>query len=136
MKQYRCFFAHSKAEEDEDINDMVESCEVSLQALKPDSDVKIIPGRDCFAERGRMLSWTGWIRDVAYGKLTDGSPRYHAIIVPSLTIGKATYEICKQALAERKPVVLWHGNRFTRVTGLTTLDPKDYQTGWKCEIAA
>jgi hypothetical protein len=136
MNPYRCFLAHSRQDEEEDINHWQEQIREKLAELKPDREVSVTPGRDCYQLRGKMLSWVGWIRDVACGKLTDGTPRYHAIIVPGLVIGKATYEICQQALVERKPVIFWNGVIFIRVVSLITVDPKDYQTGWRCELAA
>ncbi len=136
MDEFRCFLAHAKSDSDNQIDEWIDIIQVNLDALRLAKPSRVIAGRDDYAERFQSMgSWPSWQRSVAVGCRMDGSPQFHSIIVLSNRIGKATAQMASDAIARNKPVILWTGSGFKRVTAIRERDKKDWQTGWECVLA-
>jgi hypothetical protein len=126
MSKARWFLAHSKSEDDNDINQW---CVILKDALKQDGwETQVISGRDDYATRAAALGgWKTWCKDVPCGSDYMGQPLFHGVIVPtdalieSPTVGKATSKLIEGFLSQAKHVFAWcpSAQTFRKVTGLT-----------------
>ena len=129
--QYRAFLAHKRTTEDKKIDQLVAGATLLLRDKGVDF-AQVIAGRDDFKSRSAALGgWQGWARDVATGEDEYGNPSFHAIIVPSEVIGKATAGIVQDALDADKAVYFWLKGELVWVTSVKNIDPEDWKEGWK-----
>jgi len=129
--QYRAFLAHKRTLEDKKIDQLVAGATLLLRGKGVDN-ARVISGRDDFKERSASLGgWQGWARDVATGEDEYGTPSFHAIIVPSEVIGKATAGIVQDALDAGKAVYFWRKGELVWVKTVKTIDQEDWKEGWK-----
>lgn len=129
--QYRAFLAHKRTTEDKKIDQLVAGATLLLRDKGVDF-AQVIAGRDDFKSRSAALGgWQGWARDVATGEDEYGNPSFHAIIVPSEVIGKATAGIVQDALDADKAVYFWRKGELVWVTSVKNIDPEDWKEGWK-----
>ncbi len=128
---YRAFLAHKRTLEDKKIDQLVAGATLLLRGKGVDN-ARVISGRDDYKERSASLGgWQGWARDVATGEDEYGHPSFHAIIVPSEMVGKATTGNVQEALAAGKAVYFWRKGELLRVQRLQTIDQEDWKQGWK-----
>jgi len=112
MNNAQWFLAHSKQDDDEDINQWCRELEEALS--QSGWQAKVVPGRDDYATRSAALGgWTSWCRDVPRCKTFKGIPRFHGVIIPvdalndKPSIGKATAVILQGFIKESKHVFSW-----------------------------
>ena len=136
MNQSKWFLAHSKQDDNEDIDYW---CSQLGEALSQSGwQAKVVPGRDDYSTRSSALGgWKAWCRDVPHGRDYTGAPMFHGVIVPAdavddePTVGKATAQILQGFLQESKHVYAWcpASDTFRRVIEVTQL-PDDSWTAW------
>ena len=129
--QFKAFLAHKRQLTDLKIDQLVAGATLLLRGKGMDN-ARVISGRDDFKERSASLGgWQGWARDVATGEDEYGVPSFHAIIVPSEVIGKATAGIVQDALDADKAVYFWRSGELVWVKAVKTIDQEDWKQGWK-----
>lgn len=110
-QRYRVFFGHSINVDFDDVEPLRARCEALMRAAWPERHVVLTAGRDDWNDRMMVLGdWDAWVREVSQGKMADGTPRYHAIVVPvaQFDMGRATLRIVQTALAAGRDVYRWH----------------------------
>ena len=128
---YRAFLAHKRTTEDKKIDQLVAGATLLLRDKGVDL-ARVIAGRDDYKARSAALGgWQGWARDVATGEDEYGNPSFHAIIVPSERVGKATAGIVQSALDVGKAVYFWRKGELVSVQNIKNIDPEDWKEGWK-----
>jgi len=136
MNKAQWFLAHSKRDDDNDINYWCTQLEESLS--QSGWKAKVVPGRDDYATRSAALGgWKAWCRDVPCGKDYTGAPLFHGVIVPAdavdaaPSVGKATAQILQGFLRESKHVYAWcpASQTFRKVSEVTQL-PDDNWVAW------
>lgn len=123
----RYFLAHPKDWSDDVIDAAVRDLKTALEAGGK-TDVEVVAGRDDFKARIRAAgSWKQWAESVTERQM--GGPRYGAVIVVGLGVGRATAQIITAALRRGNQVGWWSeetehkpGRTFRRVVGV-------YRTG-------
>ena len=136
MNKSRWFLAHSKKDEDEDIDRW---CAQLAGHMTDDVwQAEVVAGRDDYKSRAAALGgWAAWCRDVAVGKSYTGGHLFHGIIVPvdftqeSLSVGKATAQLLEWFLDAKKHVFAWcpESESFRSITGLEAKEEDDW-TSW------
>jgi hypothetical protein len=110
IQRYRVFLGHSIQTDFDDVEILRARCERLMQDAWPQRRVYVTAGRDDWNDRMMVLGdWDAWAHEVAMGKMADGSPRYHAIVVPVATypVGRATRRIVDMALSAGREVFKW-----------------------------
>ena len=106
---YRYFLAHSKADDDRDIDRWASEVTRLLETTHGAGTVQVVPGRDDFRDRAEGLGgWKPWQESVATGVDWRGAAVFDGIVIPirhqSDAIGRATSDMADAALAAGKPV--------------------------------
>jgi hypothetical protein len=136
MNTARWFLAHSKHDDDNDIDAWCSEMAVSMSDANWRAE--IVAGRDDYKSRAAALGgWSAWCRDVAIGASYTGDHLFHGIIVPAdctqeaVSVGKATALLLEGFLAAKKHVYVWctTTRSFKEITGFETTDTDDW-TSW------
>lgn len=131
-KRVHFFVAHPKSYEDAELDILKE--EIRKVALKqlPHAEVTITLGRDDFMARAAAEGgWRGWSESVVTARKPSGAPRFDAIIVPPGPIGRATADMLRLALVQRRPVLRFLGDDFRPVSILVERDRESWKDGWE-----
>jgi hypothetical protein len=132
--EIRYFYAHAKGDPDEEINGTLQLLTEMLTVAVAPNTPRVIAGRDDFNDRAKSVGgWAGWARSVGAGTFADGTPVFHAYIVPYRKVGKATAGIITDALGANKPVALFENGRIRAVRGIVHVDKKDWVSGWELQ---
>lgn len=136
----RAFLAHAKSDNDEQIAAYVQATRDALEAVAAAEDsLDVVTGRDDFMEHAAAAGgWKHWPRNVVERlDVAFGTHFYDLIVLPSATFGKGTAAIVEVALEEGRPVILLDGESggFHVVERLIVDDEKNYQGGWRVEVA-
>jgi|TARA_R110001583_G_scaffold75314_3_gene207466 hypothetical protein len=136
MKKARWFLAHSKQDDDEDIDRW---CAELTDHMSDDNwDAEVVAGRDDYKSRAAALGgWPAWCRDVALGESYTGGHLFHGIIVPvdftqeSFSVGKATAQLIEGFIDAKKHIYAWcpDSHAFKQITGLEATEADDW-TSW------
>lgn len=111
LKPLRVLFAHKKG--DEHMAARLEVCLAQLRGMLEGPPgyraVSLVSARDEWElSFRRSVTWDRWTSDVATGVGYGGQgPRYHAFVVPDLTVGRPTRNLLNAALRVGKPVWFW-----------------------------
>jgi len=124
------FLAHAKS--DEDLTVKLEAAKAAVDRVSGGKPYRITLGRDYFEQRFKDAgSWAAWTAEVAQGQ--DPITRraiFDGILVPAGRIGTGTAGIVKKSLEVGKPVFSFDlAGNLGRITGVETVDPRDWQTG-------
>lgn len=79
-----------------------------------------------FRACGGTNIWERWYSSVIQ--------RYQVFVLVSPTLGRASSDIVRLALAENKPVRLLTSSGLIKVTGLNEINKEDWTTGWQATI--
>lgn len=144
-KLMRVFFAHPAGASDAEIREgsarIKEGLESKATEKGKELRVKVIPGRDDFKERCRG-DWNLWAKQVVARKDAVTMKRlYHAYVVPSDVVGRATADIIEGAITANLPVFRLYPKSDTknswgslqRITQVYAYDPEDWSTGFRCK---
>ena len=115
MNEARWFLAHTKQDEDKDIDAWSKRLTEMLADIYPeDWTAKIVPGRDDYEARAKAMGgWRSWCRDVPQAEDYMGEPMFHGAIVPAdaldeaPTVGRATAKLIAGFIEQGKRVYTW-----------------------------
>ena len=87
------------------------------------------------AGSGGFAGWPQAVLRTGYGTTR---PEFDALVVPQRRVGKATADIVNLALKVKRPIfvldeALANTRALTPVTGIRTIDGRDFQTGWELQ---
>lgn len=137
----RVLITHGRHDTDEFLAQLKADVTVLLAAYGP---ADVVLARDDYAANfTRCGGWDGWSIDVASGiDPVSREPRYHAYVVPSARVGKATAAILDRALRLGKPVFRFtpakyaglggqRSGTFAGVRAITCVNERDFKAGWE-----
>ncbi len=133
MGNPRFFLAHAKSCDDEELERLTSACSALLDRLSGGKPFDLILGRVHYEARFRACgSWEAWCDEVATGvDYTTRAPIFAAIFIPVDPLGAATAAIVRKAIAANRPCFAFDGEgRAARVTGVRTVDSKDWKGGF------
>ena len=133
MKTTKWFLAHSRHDDDSDIDTWVADTEMNLQSS---GDCKVIAGRDDYKSRAAAMGgWTAWCSDVSIGESYSGEPMFDGIIVPvcevdSVSVGRATAQLLEGFLGKSKRAIAWHVEEkvFFEIVGVQPTESGNYSS--------
>lgn len=104
-------------------------------AMDPTRLVFVSGSTDYQQNFARCGGWEGWGRSVATGTFYVGhtqQPRYDLFVVlPDQSIGKATADIIRAALAVKKPVFYFDGDRVLAQVSTVAMTSGEFKGGWR-----
>ena len=141
MNKSRWFLAHSKQDDDNDIDAWC--AELKETMSNGIWDAEVVAGRDDYKSRAAALGgWAAWCRDVSMGESYMGDPMFHGLIVPTSfeamsIVGKATSQLIEGFLDRKKHVYAWcrHSKSFKCIHGIEPVQSDDWNS-WMSLILA
>ena len=123
MKTTKWFLAHSRHDEDNDIDTWV--ADVAKHLSESVGKAEVVAGRDDYKSRAYSIGgWSSWCRDVYMGECYLGGPMFHGAVVPfkgeSPTVGRATSDMIEGFIGREKKVYAWcvDSNALSEIVGI------------------
>ena len=142
MSKARWFLAHTRMDDDADINHWCS--ELPGLLAQPGWSAEVTAGRDDYNDRAKSLGgWKAWGRNVPRAKTFDGDILFHGVIVPASaldnhpTVGKATAQLVQGFLDQQKHALVWCPSvkDFRQIESLTDCDEDDFKKWARIELA-
>ena len=131
----RFFLAHSKAADDQELEQLVSALSGLLDRFSQGKPYDLVLGRAYFEARFKECgSWDAWTMEVAQGiDYATREPTFKAIFVPVAgeAIGAGTARIVDFALKGNRRVIAFDlEGKSARVVGLKRVSGGTWQNGW------
>ena len=132
MNKSRWFLAHSKNDEDSNIDAW---CAEVRDLMSDDLwQAEVTSGRDDYKSRASALGgWSAWCRDVSIGESYTGDPMFHGIVVPvnmseQVSVGKATAQLVEGFISRKKHAYAWCvcDKVFKSIVGVQPIESDDW----------
>jgi hypothetical protein len=134
----RFFLAHAKSCDDEELDQLVAACSALLDRLSGGKPFNLVLGRAYYEERWKAAgSWEAWTDEIAMGlDYATRAPLFAAIFIPAGPVGAATAAIIRKAIVVGRPCFAFDAEgKSARVTGVRTVDSKNWQGGFRLVCA-
>jgi len=140
LETRRVFIAHAKSDDSGKIDDMKGQIETFLtnaaKARGLNHAYRAVLGRDDFdAHFKRCGGWDAWAADVVTRiDYATRQPYFAGIVMTTRNIGRASYVTAITAITARRPLYLFENCRILKVSGIETIDGRDFKQGWEVQV--